>query len=94
MHSIYLGIYAFINAAGGSPPLSSEAVACSLTEFILWLPAPLLSTLQHWERPPAPVAREEGERQRKQKNHVLLGSTVSQLIGSISFLCPPVHEAP
>jgi len=45
MHSIYLGIGAFTNAAGGSPPPSSEAVACSLTEFVLWLPAPLLSTL-------------------------------------------------
>ena len=93
MHSIYLGIWAFINAAGGSPPLSSEAVVCSLTEFILWLLALLFSTLRHREHPPAPGARDEGKRQRKQKSHVLLGSVVSQLMGSISFLCPPVHEA-
>lgn len=46
MHSIYLGIQAFINAAGGSTSLSSKDV-CSLTEFISWLPAPLLSTLWH-----------------------------------------------
>lgn len=47
MHSVYLGIWALVNAAGGSPPLSSEAGVCSLTEFILWLPFPPFSTLQH-----------------------------------------------
>lgn len=91
MHSIYLGIWAFINAAGGSPPLSSEAIAC--IEFILRLAAPLLSTLQHWKQPPLRGAWEEGKRHRKQKCHVLLGSVVSQLTGSISFVLVPVHEA-
>lgn len=33
MHSVYLGIWAFINAAAGPPPPSSEAVVCSLTDF-------------------------------------------------------------
>lgn len=46
MHSIYLGIQPFISAAGGSTSLSSKDL-CSLTGFILWLPAPLLSTLWH-----------------------------------------------
>lgn len=101
MHSIYLGIWAFINAAGGSPPSSSEAVACSLTEFILGIPAPLLSTLRHWEHPPLLGALEDGERQRKQKSRVLLGSVVSQLTGSLSSSvpqcmkpCGPPHLSP
>lgn len=46
MHSVYLGTQAFISAAGGSTSLSSKDL-CSLTEFIWWLPAPLLSTLWH-----------------------------------------------
>lgn len=67
MHSIYLGTQAFISAAGGSTSLSSEDL-CSLTEFILWLPAPLLSTLWH----PLAVeasssARSPGEGQKAEK---------------------------
>lgn len=91
MRSIYLGIWAFINAAGGSPPLSSEGVACSLTGFILHLPAPLLSTLWHREHPPLRGAQEDSE---GQKSCVLPGSVVSPLTGRLSFLRLPVHEAP
>lgn len=95
MHSIYLGIQAFINAAGGSTSLSSKDV-CSLTEFISWLPAPLLSTLWHPLALGSILLCQEprrGAKGRELKSHVFLGSMVSQLMRIMSFLCSPVHEA-
>lgn len=94
MHSIYLGIQAFISAAGGSTSLSSKDL-CSLTEFILWLPAPLLSTLWH---PLAPEAFSSarcpgvGQKAGEAEKPCSSGELVSELMRSISFLCSSVHE--